>query len=55
MVILDKAAGRSGAAVPLGVLDLVPVPSGVTPGRAVRNSIDLALQARIRLCPLLVR
>jgi alkanesulfonate monooxygenase SsuD/methylene tetrahydromethanopterin reductase-like flavin-dependent oxidoreductase (luciferase family) len=44
-MILDKAAGRSKTAIPLGVLDLVPVPSGVTPGRAVRNSIDLAVQA----------
>jgi alkanesulfonate monooxygenase SsuD/methylene tetrahydromethanopterin reductase-like flavin-dependent oxidoreductase (luciferase family) len=28
--------------VPLGVLDLVPVTSGSTPGEAVRNAIDLA-------------
>jgi luciferase family oxidoreductase group 1 len=28
--------------VPLGVLDLVPVPSGASPGEALRNTIDLA-------------
>ncbi|MGW0666053.1 MsnO8 family LLM class oxidoreductase [Streptomyces sp. NPDC002746] len=31
--------------IPLGVLDLVPVPSGSTPSEALRNSIDLARQA----------
>ncbi|MFF4486134.1 LLM class flavin-dependent oxidoreductase [Streptomyces sp. NPDC001544] len=31
--------------IPLGVLDLVPVPSGSTAGDALRNSIDLARQA----------
>ncbi|WP_420078434.1 LLM class flavin-dependent oxidoreductase [Streptomyces sp. JL4002] len=31
--------------VPLGVLDLVPVPSGSTAARALRNSIDLARNA----------
>ncbi|MGW4318858.1 LLM class flavin-dependent oxidoreductase [Streptomyces sp. NPDC004684] len=30
---------------PLGVLDLVPVPSGATAGEALRNSLDLARQA----------
>ncbi|GAB1326250.1 LLM class flavin-dependent oxidoreductase [Streptomyces sennicomposti] len=30
---------------PLGVLDLVPVPSGATAGDALRNSLDLARQA----------
>jgi alkanesulfonate monooxygenase SsuD/methylene tetrahydromethanopterin reductase-like flavin-dependent oxidoreductase (luciferase family) len=31
--------------VPLGILDLVPVSSGSTPARALRNSIDLAQTA----------
>ncbi|WP_371631426.1 MsnO8 family LLM class oxidoreductase [Streptomyces sp. NBC_00341] len=31
--------------IPLGVLDLVPVPSGSTASEALRNSIDLARQA----------
>ena len=31
--------------VPLGILDLVPVSSGSTPARALRNSIDLARTA----------
>ncbi|MFF4394592.1 LLM class flavin-dependent oxidoreductase [Streptomyces sp. NPDC001480] len=31
--------------IPLGVLDLVPVPSGSTAGDALRNSVDLARQA----------
>ncbi|QKW30432.1 MsnO8 family LLM class oxidoreductase [Streptomyces seoulensis] len=30
---------------PLGILDLVPIPSGATAGDALRNSIDLARQA----------
>ncbi|WAZ19392.1 LLM class flavin-dependent oxidoreductase [Streptomyces cinnabarinus] len=33
------------SAIPLGVLDLVPIPSGATPAEALRNSIDLARQA----------
>ncbi|MER6675261.1 LLM class flavin-dependent oxidoreductase [Streptomyces sp. NPDC000983] len=33
------------SAIPLGVLDLVPVPSGATAAQALRNSIDLARQA----------
>jgi alkanesulfonate monooxygenase SsuD/methylene tetrahydromethanopterin reductase-like flavin-dependent oxidoreductase (luciferase family) len=33
------------ADVPLGILDLVPVPSGSTAADALRNSIDLAQQA----------
>jgi alkanesulfonate monooxygenase SsuD/methylene tetrahydromethanopterin reductase-like flavin-dependent oxidoreductase (luciferase family) len=33
------------AAIPIGVLDLVPVASGSTPGQAVANSIDLARRA----------
>ncbi|MFE6337139.1 LLM class flavin-dependent oxidoreductase [Streptomyces sp. NPDC057798] len=33
------------SAIPLGVLDLVPIPSGATPAQALRNSIDLARQA----------
>ncbi|MFF0463320.1 LLM class flavin-dependent oxidoreductase [Streptomyces mexicanus] len=32
-------------AIPLGVLDLVPVPSGSTAADALRNSLDLARQA----------
>jgi alkanesulfonate monooxygenase SsuD/methylene tetrahydromethanopterin reductase-like flavin-dependent oxidoreductase (luciferase family) len=32
-------------AVPLGVLDLVPVPSGATAAQALRNSLDLAREA----------
>jgi alkanesulfonate monooxygenase SsuD/methylene tetrahydromethanopterin reductase-like flavin-dependent oxidoreductase (luciferase family) len=32
-------------AVPLGILDLVPVSSGSTPAQAVRNSLDLARTA----------
>ncbi|MFE7974894.1 LLM class flavin-dependent oxidoreductase [Streptomyces shenzhenensis] len=32
-------------ATPLGVLDLVPISSGATPGEALRNSIDLAQRA----------
>ena len=31
--------------VPLSVLDLVPVPSGVTPAQALRNTVDLAAAA----------
>ncbi|MEI5672641.1 MULTISPECIES: LLM class flavin-dependent oxidoreductase [unclassified Nocardioides] len=31
--------------VPLGVLDLVPISSGSTPGEAIRRSLDLARQA----------
>ncbi|AIR96736.1 LLM class flavin-dependent oxidoreductase [Streptomyces glaucescens] len=31
--------------IPLGVLDLVPIPSGATAADALRNSIDLARQA----------
>ncbi|MEW1718203.1 LLM class flavin-dependent oxidoreductase [Streptomyces sp. NPDC093109] len=31
--------------IPLGVLDLVPIPSGSTAAEALRNSIDLARQA----------
>lgn len=31
--------------IPLGVLDLVPIPSGSTASEALRNSIDLARQA----------
>jgi alkanesulfonate monooxygenase SsuD/methylene tetrahydromethanopterin reductase-like flavin-dependent oxidoreductase (luciferase family) len=31
--------------IPLGVLDLVPIPSGATAADALRNSIDLAQQA----------
>ncbi|MFJ3717924.1 LLM class flavin-dependent oxidoreductase [Streptomyces sp. NPDC090057] len=31
--------------IPLGILDLVPIPSGSTPADALRNSIDLAQQA----------
>ncbi|MEU6312792.1 LLM class flavin-dependent oxidoreductase [Streptomyces sp. NPDC047014] len=31
--------------IPLGVLDLVPIPSGATAARALRNSIDLARRA----------
>ena len=34
-----------GSAVPLSLLDLVPVASGQTPADAVRNSIDLAQRA----------
>ncbi|MCK8679493.1 LLM class flavin-dependent oxidoreductase [Streptomyces lichenis] len=30
---------------PLGVLDLVPIPSGATAGQALRHSVDLARQA----------
>ncbi|MFD5793876.1 LLM class flavin-dependent oxidoreductase [Streptomyces diastatochromogenes] len=33
------------ADIPLGVLDLVPIPSGSTAGQALRNSVDLARQA----------
>ncbi|MEV0176063.1 LLM class flavin-dependent oxidoreductase [Streptomyces sp. NPDC050803] len=33
------------SAIPLGVLDLVPIPSGATPAEALRNSIDLARHA----------
>ncbi|MFJ8791814.1 LLM class flavin-dependent oxidoreductase [Streptomyces sp. NPDC102462] len=33
------------SSTPLGVLDLVPVPSGATAGEALRNSIDLAQRA----------
>ncbi|MEU6477392.1 LLM class flavin-dependent oxidoreductase [Streptomyces sp. NPDC047017] len=32
-------------ATPLGILDLVPIPSGATAGDALRNSIDLAQRA----------
>ncbi|HEV3362127.1 MAG TPA: LLM class flavin-dependent oxidoreductase [Pseudonocardiaceae bacterium] len=35
------------AGVPLSVLDLVPVPSGQTAERALRNSIDLARQTEL--------
>ncbi|MEU6862781.1 LLM class flavin-dependent oxidoreductase [Streptomyces sp. NPDC046876] len=31
--------------IPLGVLDLVPIPSGATAAQALRNTIDLARQA----------
>src|ERR1700685_3552904 len=31
--------------VPLDVLDLVPIPSGATPGEALRNTVDLAQRA----------
>ncbi|MFD7873505.1 LLM class flavin-dependent oxidoreductase [Streptomyces sp. NPDC059766] len=31
--------------IPLGVLDLIPIPSGAGAGEALRNSIDLARQA----------
>ena len=34
--------------VPLSVLDLAPVPAGVEPGEALRNSIDLARHAERR-------
>ncbi|MFJ5840130.1 LLM class flavin-dependent oxidoreductase [Streptomyces shenzhenensis] len=34
-------------ATPLGVLDLVPISSGATPGEALRNSIDLAQRAEL--------
>ncbi|MER6531052.1 LLM class flavin-dependent oxidoreductase [Streptomyces sp. NPDC001508] len=33
------------SSTPLGVLDLVPIPSGATAGEALRNSIDLAQHA----------
>lgn len=33
------------SAIPLGVLDLVPIPSGATPADALRNSVDLARHA----------
>ena len=36
---------RGAPAIPLSVLDLSPITSGSTPGRALRNSIDLAQRA----------
>ena len=33
--------------IPLGILDLVPIPSGSTAADALRNSVDLAQRAEI--------
>src|SRR4051812_24004587 len=40
-----RSEAKGMSAIPLSVLDLVPVASGQTPADAVRNSVDLAQHA----------